>query len=52
MGQNAYSSSSMQQNTESIPNAIRAQLLAAGVPAWKHNRDGLLALWVMLQEVL
>jgi hypothetical protein len=35
----------MQQHNESIPNAVRAQLLAAGVPAWKHDRDGLLALF-------
>ena len=28
-----------------IPNAVRAQLLAAGVPAWKHTQDGLLALF-------
>ena len=35
----------MNQDHESIPGHLRAQLLAAGVPAWKHTRDELLALF-------
>jgi hypothetical protein len=30
---------------ELIPSRVRAQLLAAGVPAWKHTHDGLLSLF-------
>lgn len=35
----------MQQNSELIPSRLRAQLLAAGIPAWKHNHEGLLRLF-------
>ena len=37
--------SSVEHNNESISHAVRAQLLAAGVPAWKHTREGLLKLF-------
>jgi hypothetical protein len=35
----------MEPNNELISTAVRAQLLAAGVPAWKHTREGLLSLF-------
>src|SRR5690348_13806179 len=37
--------SSMDQTNELIPTRLRAQLLAAGVPAWKHTRGGLVGLF-------
>jgi hypothetical protein len=35
----------MNQNVDVIPGRVRAQLLAAGVPAWKHTQEGLLGLF-------
>jgi hypothetical protein len=35
----------MDPKTRSIPISVRAQLLAAGVPAWKHTHEGLLGLF-------
>jgi hypothetical protein len=35
----------MEQTVEFIPARVRAQLLAAGVPAWKHTHEGLLGLF-------
>jgi hypothetical protein len=35
----------MEQKNDLIPSRLRAQLLAAGVPAWKHTQDGLLRLF-------
>jgi hypothetical protein len=35
----------MKQKSGFIPAPIRAQLLAAGVPAWKHTHEGLLGLF-------
>ena len=35
----------MEAKHEFIPNRVRAELLAAGVPAWKHTQEGLLGLF-------
>ena len=35
----------MEQHRDIISNQVRAQLLAAGVPAWKHTHQGLLDLF-------
>lgn len=35
----------MEPNHDFISTAVRAQLLAAGVPAWKHTQEGLLGLF-------
>ena len=35
----------MEAHTDVVSNRVRAELLAAGVPAWKHTTDGLLGLF-------
>jgi hypothetical protein len=35
----------MHRSTDFVPKRLQAQLLAAGVPAWKHTEEGLLSLF-------